>query len=242
MPAVLNDRSKRHKIEDVKREKTANKKKKSDTILKFQRYLENITVFHSVDEVHDNIDSIIDGRIESIVKELGISTTLFRYFTVPRTELLEEVKKIVLNGVHAPLKILIGVMPQQVERLLDLISKVDEDESIMPEVDNLIKKDIEEENKTNSKYPGKASFKKMINRLGHIRYNILKMIAEAMRSKNLWKNMPLNPMNSLKKPAMVTICKEIYVSIVPFSTDFSRFFIDDEDGFYADLNEILKED
>ena len=67
------------------------------------------------------------------------------------------------------------------------------------------------------------------------------MIAVALRSDSLWKNMPVNPINSLKKPAMTTIFKEIYVSIVPFSADFSRFFIDDEEGFYRDLDVILED-
>lgn len=232
--------------EDIKREKATNKKKKIDTFLKFQRYLDNIIIFHDEKEVHDIIDSIIDGRIDSIVKELGISTTLIKFFPLPRTELLEEVKRIVLSGVHAPLKILISRMPQQVEQLVDLTSSVDEDESIMSEVCQLVETDIqreEKEKKTGSKRPvaAVASFRKMIIRLQHIRYDILKMIAEALRSESLWKNMPMNPINSLKKPAMTTICKEIYVSIVPFSSDFSRFFIDDEEGLYDDLDEILED-
>lgn len=233
--------------EDVKKEKAADKRKKIDTFRKFQHYLDNIIVFHNEKEVHDIIDSIIDGRIQSIVKELGISATLIRFVSVPRTELLEEVKRIVLSGVHAPLKLLISRMPQQVERLVDLISSVDEDEPITSEVYRLVKMDIEREEKkkkTDSKRPvaAVASFRKMIIRLQHIRYNILKMIAEALRGESLWKNMPVNPINSLKKPAMTTICKEMYVSIVPFSADFSRFFIDDEVGFYEDLDDILVDD
>nr|BDT63182.1 MAG: wsv310-like protein [Hemigrapsus takanoi nimavirus]GBG35375.1 wsv310-like protein [Hemigrapsus takanoi nimavirus] len=239
------------KTEDVKKEKVANKKKRMDTFLKFQHYLDNIIVFHNEMEVHSIIDSIIDGRIESIVKELGIRSTLLRFFPVPRTELLEEVKRIVLNGVHAPLKILINRMPRQIERLVDLTSSVEEDESIMPEVCRLVENDIqreeeekEKEKKTDSKRPvaAVASFRKMIIRLQNIRYNILKMIAEALRSESLWKNVPVNPINNLKKPALITICKEIYVSIVPFSVDFSRFFIDDEEGVDGDLDEILGDD
>lgn len=161
---------------------------------------------------------------------------------MPRVELLEEVKRIVLSGVHVPLKILISRMPQQVERLVDLTSSVDEDESIMPEVCRLLEE--EKEKKTDSKRPVAtvASFRKMIIRLQHIRFDILKMTIEALRSESLWKNMPVNPISSLKKPAMTTICKEIYVSIVPFSADFSRFFTDDEEGFYDDLDEILGDD
>lgn len=234
-------RRKRKVEEEVNtKEKVTNKKKKTETFLKFQRYLNSIIVFHNEKEVHDIINSIIDGRIESIVKELGISTTLIRFFHVPRTELLEEVKRIVLNGVHVPLKILISRMPQQVERLVDLISNADEDESIMPEICRLVEKDIQKEEEE-KKHPMAAvtSFRKMIIRLQNIRYDILKMIIEALRSESLWKNIPVNPINSLKKPAMTTICKEIYVSIISFSADFSRFFIDDEDGFYDDLNDIL---
>ena len=222
-------RKKRKVEEEVK---TVNKKKKMET---FQRYLNSIIVFHSEKEVHDIIDNIIDGRIESIVKELGISTTLIRFFTVPRTELLEEVKRIVLSGVHLPLKVLISRMPQQVKQLVDLTSNTDEDESIMPEICRLVEKDVEreeEEKKTDS-------FRKMIIRLQNIRYDILKMIIGALRSESLWKNILVNPINSLKKPAMTTICKEIYVSVIPFSADFCRFFIDDELGFYDDLNDIL---
>ena len=236
---------KKRKIEEeevkTEKEKAANKKKKMDTLLKFQRYLENITVFHSEKEVHDIVDGMIDGRIESIVEKLGISTNLIRFFPVPRTELLEEVKNIVLNDVHTPLKILINRMPQQVERLVNLVSSVDEDESIMPEVYRLVEKDKieeEEEKKTDSKRLV-PSFRKMIIRLQCIRYDILKKIAEALRSKSLWKNSPVNPINGLKKEPMSTICKEIYVSVVPFSADFSRFLIDDEEGFYIALDEIL---
>ena len=233
------------KTENIKKEKATNKKKKKDNFLKFQRYLENIIVFHDEEEVHGIINSIIDGRIESISKELGVGS-LIRFFHVPRTELLEEAKRIVLRGVHTPLKILISEMPQQVERLVDLISFVDEDESIMPEVCRLVEKDTQKEKEeknrnTDSERPvaPAPSFKKMINRLQRIRYDILKMIAEALRSESLWKNIPVNPINSLKKPAMTTICKEIYLSIVPFSAGFSRFFSDNEDGFYAALDEIL---
>ncbi len=51
------------KTEDVKNEKTTNKKKKTDIFLRFQRYLDNIIVFHNDKEVHDIIDSIIDENL-----------------------------------------------------------------------------------------------------------------------------------------------------------------------------------
>lgn len=50
------------KTEDVMKEKANNKKKKMDTFLKFQRYLDNIIAFHNKKKVHDIIESIIDGR------------------------------------------------------------------------------------------------------------------------------------------------------------------------------------
>ena len=229
------------KTEDYKKEKGNNKKKKTDTFLKCHRYLKKIVVFHSVREVHDIIDSIIDGRIKCIVKELGISTALIKLFPVPRNELLEEVKRIVLNGVHVPLKILMNRMPQQVTQLIHLISNMDEDVSIMPEVCRLVENDIQKEKKDKEKKADSrrpvatvASFGKMIIRLQHIRYNIIKMIAEALKTTI--------PVHDLKKQVKVTICKEIYVSIVPFSAEFTRFFIDDEEGFYEDLDDILEDD
>ena len=227
--------------DDVKKENTTNKKKKMDALLKCHRYLKKSIVFHSVREVHEIIDSIIDGRINSIVKELGISIALIKLFPFPRNELLEEVKRIVLDGVHIPLKILINTMPQEVTQLVHLLSSVDEDESIMPEVCRLVENDIQREKEDTAKnadlklqVEAVASFGKMVIRLQHIRYDILKMIAEALKT--------FIPVHDLKKQAKITICKEIYVSIVPFSAEFSRFFIDDEEGFYEDLDEILEDD
>ena len=226
---------KKRKFEEIKTdEKTANKKKKKTQINKYYRWLENITTFHKENEVHDITNNIIDGRIESIAKELGISPTLMKIFPVPRTELLEEVKRIVLKGVQIPLKILISRMPHQVKRLIDLTSTVDEKESIMPEVYRLIENEKQE---TDSKHP--ASFRKMIIQLEHIRFDIVKMIADALKSENLWKNKQINPINSLRKPAMTTIIKEVFLSVVPFSAGFSRFLIDDEEGFYSVLDQLL---
>lgn len=224
MLVETNKRKMEEEEEEQKEETDAVRKKRKINPVEYQ---DNLVVFHEEQEVHNNIDTIIDARIESILKKLGLNWMLMQFITIPRDELLKEIKKTVMCGVHDPLKLLIKKMPAPVEKLLDLNSSLDKDKCITHEIDRLL---LEKEN---------IQFQKMVNQLRFIRYNILKMIIETLTNSNIWQKTSINPIRSLKKPALITICQEIYTSIIPFASDFSRFFVDDEDGFYDDLNSIL---
>ncbi|KAK3883926.1 hypothetical protein Pcinc_011781 [Petrolisthes cinctipes] len=218
------------------------KRSKREKMAEYSRYLKNITVFHTRKEVHDQLVVITPHLIEQIVNKIGLGKILYM-FKIPKEDLVETFETIVFDNIQDPLQVVIRQMPKPSERLIRLSSNTPKDTSIIPEVQKLVKEATKkkEGGEEEEEEEGTASFVTLISKLQEIRSDILKQILTSIRIDFLWKDMPVNPIKRIKnKNILYNICQSIYTAIVPFAVGFTRFFIDDEEGFDEDLQEALE--
>lgn len=238
-----NKRKREEETEDDKetQPRKSRKRTRRERLARYRQYLDKLVTFHTREEVQKSIGGIIDQRIDQIFKVLNISKIAL--YLLPKAALKEEVEKIIFKGVQAPLRNIVAQMPKQVECLIELSERKDKDEPILGDITEMVKKAREEEKKEvgEKKTP---NFAKFINKLRVIRRDITRMIVEALNNDALWSDIPLrfNIIESLDNEKLLNICGLIYTAIVAFSVTFSRYFIEDEEGVYADFMEFLNEE
>lgn len=208
---------------------TKNTKKRSER--ERWRHVNNIVVFHTEAEVEDNLKLIMEDTINKIVNKMGFGWYL-NLVTVPHEEIREVFKKIVFESVHEPLRDIIRTHPKQAKRMVDLSSSVPKDESLLPEIEKILATEGEED---------ASPFTSMLGDLEEVRYNLVKKIVSVLFSDKMWSSMLVNPMKKItNKGRVIDICSTIFTTICPFARDFSRFFVDDEEGFNDELNAVLE--
>lgn len=210
-------------------------KKNSFKRQKFEKFLENLAVFHSKGEVEEQLERVIDSRIQLIIKKLNIPSIVLNRFTIPREKLRDEVADIVLNGLHPPVKKIIRTMPLQVE----VLNKVNETASLKESLVELMKKKQEEEDCQDKGIKG-PSIKKLISRLDEVRGEVLKMILVSLNDPTCWKDLMVNPMEVLTQEKKTLICQLIYSTVISFLPEsFKRYLTDDDAAVYEELDLLL---
>lgn len=226
--------SKKVKTTTTKNTKITKKRSERERLAEFRRHVNSIVVFHTENEVEDNLKLIMEDTINRIVNKTGFGWYL-NLVTIPHEEIREVFKKIVFESVQEPLRVLIRTYPKQVKHMVDLSSSVPKDESLIPEIDKIIAVEGKEIADPSS------SFSAMLGGLEEVRYNLVKRIVSVLFSDKMWSSMLINPVKKItNKHLIVDICSTIFTTICPFARDFSRFFVDDEEGFNDDLNEFLE--
>jgi hypothetical protein len=221
-------------IEVAKNTKITKKRSERERLAEFRRHVNSIVVFHTEKEVEDNLKLIMEDTINRIVNKTGFGWYL-NLVTVPHEEIRDVFQKIVFESVQEPLRVLIRTHPKQAKHMVDLSSSVPKDESLIPEIDKIIA--AEGVGITDSS----SSFSTMLGGLEEVRYNLVKKIVSVLFSDKMWSSMLINPVKKItNKRLIVDICSTIFTTICPFARDFSRFFVDDEEGFNDELNEVLE--
>lgn len=221
-----------------KNTKIAKKRSERERLADFRRHINSIVVFHTEKEVEDNLKLITEDAINRIVNKIGFGWYL-SMFTVPYDEIREVFKKIVFENVQEPLRILVRTHPKQAKHMVDLSSSVPKDESLLPEIDKIVAAEGAAEGKEIAD-PSSSSFSSMLGGLEEVRENLIKKIVSVLFSDKMWSS-TFNPVKKItNKRLIVDICSTIFTTICPFARDFSRYFVDDEEGFNDELNEVLE--
>ena len=219
-------------IDASKVTKLTKKRSSRERLVEFRRHVNNIVVFHTAKEVEDNLSLIMEDTINRIANKIGFGWYL-KLVPLPREEIIEVFKRIVFENVQEPLRDVIRTHPKQAKRMVDLSSSVPKDESLIPEIDKIIAAE-EKENTDPS-----SSFSSMLDGLEEVRYNLVKKIVSELFSDKMWPS--INPVRKItNKDLLADIGRTVFTAICPFARDFSRFFVDDEEGFNGELNEVLE--